>query len=93
VAWWISGAIVLLALVGLVVAAVVVLASLRRFGMVAQSLQRRLLDGQRKLQPSLDTLQERAEGLQGPLLAAQERAEALQGGTTALRGGPPRHTP
>jgi hypothetical protein len=77
VAWWISGGVVVLALIGLVVAAAVVLASLRRFAVVAASLQRRLLDGQQRLQPALEALQARGEELQVPLLVTQQRMEAL----------------
>jgi len=77
VVWWISGGVVVLALIGLVGAMSVVLASLRRFAAAAQSLQRRLLDGQKRLQPALDTLQARGEDLQAPLLVAQQRVEAL----------------
>lgn len=67
-----------LALIGLVVVVVVVLGSLRRLGVVTQSLQRRLLDGQKRLQPALDTLQARGDELQ-PALRRMEALAAKRG--------------
>ncbi len=76
--WWIAGGIVGLALVGLLAALVAALGSLRRFGAVAFSLNRRLATGAQKLQPRLADLQQKVEELQAPLLVTQERAAILQ---------------
>ncbi|GGM24237.1 hypothetical protein ACFFX1_08825 [Dactylosporangium sucinum] len=81
--WLIAAALVLLALVILVVVAVKVGGTLRRFGVVAQSLQRRLLDGQRRVEPHLVQLQATVEALQPRLESMQEQALVLQ----ARRGG------
>ena len=85
-AWWISGGIVLLALVWLIVTLARVLGSLRRFAVVAQSLQRRLLDGEQRLRPRLEQLQHQAESMQGSLLVAAERAAAMQAKRGAAEG-------
>jgi hypothetical protein len=61
------------------------LGSLRRFAVTMQSLNRRLLDGQQRVEPRLRDLQMTAEALQEPLMAAQERAAIIQirrGGST-----------
>lgn len=76
--WWISGGIVLLALVVLGAVAVSVAGSLRRFGNAALSLQRRLLDGEKRLQPHLVKLQETAEAMQPRLQTMQEQAMVMQ---------------
>jgi hypothetical protein len=83
VVWWIGGGVVLFALLVLVLSMLSVLGSLRRLVLVLHTLQRRLLDGSARLQPSLDAMRQRAEEMQEPLLAAQERAELIQ----ARRGG------
>ena len=76
--WWIAGGIAVLALIGLLVVVVAALGSLRRFGAVAFSLNRRLGAGAQKLQPRLTELQQTVEKLQEPLLVTQERAAILQ---------------
>lgn len=78
VLWWISGGVVLLALIVLALIALRVVGSLRRFGIAAQSLQRRLLDGQQRLEPHLLRLQETAEAMQPRLEAMQEQALIIQ---------------
>ena len=76
--WWISGGIVLLALVVLGMVVLTVAGSVRQFGNAALSLQRRLLDGQHRLEPHLLRLQETAEAMQPRLESMQERALVLQ---------------
>ena len=77
-AWWISGGVVLLALLVLAVVIVKVAGSLRRFAIAAASLQRRLLDGQKRLEPHLLKLQATAEAMRPRLEAMQEQALVLQ---------------
>ncbi|WP_238013315.1 hypothetical protein KZZ52_41040 [Dactylosporangium sp. AC04546] len=76
--WLIAAAVVLLALVILVVVATKVGGTLRRFGIVAQSLQRRLLDGQQRVEPHLVRLQATVEALQPRLESMQDQALVLQ---------------
>lgn len=76
--WWISGGIVLLALVVLGVVVLTVAGSVRQFGNAALSLQRRLLDGQKRLEPHLLRLQETAEAMQPRLEAIQDQSLVLQ---------------
>jgi predicted PurR-regulated permease PerM len=78
VLWWISGGIVLLALVVLGVVVLTVAGSVRQFGNAALSLQRRLLDGQKRLEPHLLRLQETAEAMQPRLEAIQDQSLVLQ---------------
>jgi hypothetical protein len=78
VLWWISGGVVLLALVVLAAVVVSVAGSVRQFGNAALALQRRLLDGQQRVEPHLLRLQETAEAMQPRLEAMSERALILQ---------------
>jgi hypothetical protein len=78
VAWWISGGIVVLALVGFALAVLKVLSSVRRLGIVAVSLERRLTDGARRLEPRVLALRATTEAMQPRLEAAQERALVIQ---------------
>jgi hypothetical protein len=78
VLFWIALGVVVVGVVVLLVVLGSVFGTLRRFGVVAQSVQRRLLDGQQRLQPKLDKLQHDLEALQGPAAVAQERVAALQ---------------
>jgi hypothetical protein len=76
--WWIAGGIAALGLVVLVVALLATLGSLRRFAAAMQSLNRRLADGQQRVEPRLRELRKTAEALQEPLVAAQEKAAIIQ---------------
>ncbi|MEV4513724.1 hypothetical protein AB0K00_32790 [Dactylosporangium sp. NPDC049525] len=76
--WWISGGIVLLSLIVLGVAVMSTAARVRQFGNTALSLQRRLLDGEKRLQPHLARLQQTAEAMQPRLEAMQEQALIIQ---------------
>jgi predicted PurR-regulated permease PerM len=78
VAWWISLAVVVVALVVLVIVAGIVVGSLRRFATVAQTVNTRLGDGQQRVQPRVANLQREAAVLQQKLLATQERAALIQ---------------
>jgi hypothetical protein len=78
VVWWIAGGVAGLALLVLVMALLTTLGSLRRFAAAMQSLNRRLADGQQRVEPRLRDLQKTAEALQEPLMAAQERAAIIQ---------------
>ena len=86
-AWWISGGIGLLALGWLIVTLARGFGSLRRFAIVAQSLQRRGKDGEQRLRPGLEQLQIQAESMQASLLVAAERAEVMQARREASAGG------
>ena len=76
--WWISGGIVLLSFVVLVAAVMSTAARVRQFDNTALSLQRRLLDGEKRLQPHLASLQQTAEAMQPRLEAMQEQALLIQ---------------
>ncbi|MEV4135698.1 hypothetical protein AB0J72_26420 [Dactylosporangium sp. NPDC049742] len=76
--WWISGGIVLVALIVLIAVVMSTAGRLRQFGNTAQSLQRRLLDGEKRLQPHLARLQQTAEAMQPRLAAMQEQALIIQ---------------
>lgn len=77
-AWWISGGIVVLALIGLSGALLSAVRSLRRLELAMRSLQRRLTDGTRWLQPRALELRERLDAMEPGLVAAQERALLIQ---------------
>ncbi|GAA2619769.1 hypothetical protein GCM10010399_58530 [Dactylosporangium fulvum] len=77
-AWLISGGIVLFALVLLAIVAAKAAGSLRRFGIAAASLQRRLLDGQHRVEPHLAQLQTTVEAMQPRLTDLQDKALVLQ---------------
>jgi hypothetical protein len=78
VLWWISGGIVLLSIVVLIAVVMSTAARVRQFGNTALSLQRRLLDGEQRLQPHLARLQQTAEAMQPRLEAMQEQALIIQ---------------
>jgi hypothetical protein len=77
VLWWISGGIVLLALVVLVLVAVSVMGRLRAFDNAARAMQARLEDGQRRVEPRLAALQQTVEQMVPQLeaMAAQQAAQ------------------
>jgi hypothetical protein len=79
VLWWISGGLVLIALIVLVWVAVTVVRHLRAFDNVARAMQARLEDGQRRVEPRLQQLQGTVEAMIPQLeamAAAQEAAAA-----------------
>ncbi|WP_433617153.1 hypothetical protein ACQP2P_16950 [Dactylosporangium sp. CA-139114] len=75
--WWISGGIVLLALIVLIVVALSVMSRLRAFDNAARAMQARLEDGQRRVEPRLATLQQTVEQMMPQLeaMAAQQAAK------------------
>ena len=76
--WWISGGIVLLSLVVLIAVVMSTAGRVRQFDNTALSLQRRLLDGEKRLRPHLERLQQTAEAMQPRLQAMQEQALIIQ---------------
>jgi uncharacterized protein YlxW (UPF0749 family) len=78
VLWWISGGIVLLSLVVLIAAMMSTVARVRQFDNTALSLQRRLIDGEKRLQPHVARLQQTVEAMQPRLEAMQEQALLIQ---------------
>jgi hypothetical protein len=78
VLWWISGGIVLVALIVLVVVALSVMSRLREFDNAARAMQARLEDGQRRVEPRLAVLQQTVEQMLPQLeaIAAQQEARA-----------------
>lgn len=75
--WWIVLGVVIAALLVLTVVLLRLLGGVRELNHVQRALQRRAGEA-RTLEQSLDQLRERAEALQGPLVAAQERAALAQ---------------
>ncbi|WP_433205073.1 hypothetical protein ACQP00_37130 [Dactylosporangium sp. CS-047395] len=75
--WWISGALVLVALVILVVVALSVMSRLRAFDHAARAVQARLVDGQQRVEPRLAALQQNVEQMLPQLeaMAAQQAAQ------------------
>jgi hypothetical protein len=75
VLWWISGGLVLVALIVLVWVAMSVVARLRAFDNAARAMQARLEDGQRRVAPRLEALQGTVETLI-PQLEAMAEAQS-----------------
>lgn len=75
--WWISGGIVVLALIVLVGVALSVMARLREFDNAARAMQARLVDGQRRVEPRLAALQQTVETML-PQLEAMQAAQAAR---------------
>jgi hypothetical protein len=75
VLWWISGGVVLVALIVLVGVAVSVAGRLREFDNAARAMQARLVDGQRRVEPRLAALQQTVETMLPQLEAMQAQAE------------------
>jgi hypothetical protein len=73
--WWISGAIALLGLLVLAVAAGVLLGRIKRLRRVQRSLMVRL-DQAKTLQEPVLALQKQAEGMQETMLSIQQQLEA-----------------
>ena len=73
--WWISGGVVLIALIVLVGVALSVMGRLREFDNAARAMQARLVDGQRRVEPRLAALQETVEAMLPQLEAMQAQAE------------------
>jgi hypothetical protein len=76
--WWISGGVVVFALLVLALSIGGMIGSVRRFFREVRSLEVRVKAGQDRLAPGLATLQERADALQEPLQVAEGRALILQ---------------
>jgi predicted PurR-regulated permease PerM len=78
VLWWISGGIVVLALIVLVVVAVSVVSRLRTFDHAARAMQARIEDGQRRVEPRLAALQQTVEQVLPQLeaMAAKQQERA-----------------
>ncbi|WP_432825404.1 hypothetical protein [Dactylosporangium sp. CA-092794] len=76
--WWISGGIVVVALIVLIAVAMSVLARLRAFDNAARAMQARLVDGQQRVEPRLAALQQTVETMLPQLEAMQEQSLALQ---------------
>ncbi|WP_433045583.1 hypothetical protein [Dactylosporangium sp. CS-033363] len=74
--WWISGALVLIALVILVVVALSVMSRLRAFDHAARGMQARLVDGQTRVEPRLAALQQTVEQMLPQLEAMAEQQAA-----------------
>jgi uncharacterized protein YlxW (UPF0749 family) len=75
VLWWISGGLIVVALIVLVGVAVSVMGRLRRFDDAARAMQARLVDGQRRVEPRLAALQQTVETMLPQLEAMQAQAE------------------
>jgi uncharacterized protein YlxW (UPF0749 family) len=75
VLWWISGGLIVLALIVLVGVAVSVMGRLRNFDNAARAMQARLVDGQRRVEPRLAALQQTVETMLPQLEAMQAQAE------------------
>ncbi|MGI5242922.1 hypothetical protein [Dactylosporangium sp. CA-139066] len=73
--WWISGGLVVVALIVLVGVAVSVMGRLREFDNAARAMQARLIDGQRRVEPRLAVLQQTVETILPQLEAMQAQAE------------------
>ena len=73
--WWISGGLIVVALIVLVGVAVSVMGRLRNFDNAARAMQARLVDGQRRVEPRLAALQQTVESMLPQLEAMQEQAE------------------
>jgi uncharacterized protein YlxW (UPF0749 family) len=78
VLWWISGGIVVLALIVLIGVALSVVSRLRAFDNAARAMQARLTDGQRRVEPRLAALQQTVETMLPQLEAMQEKSLAMQ---------------
>jgi hypothetical protein len=75
VLWWISGGIVVVALIVLIGVALSVMGRLREFDNAARAMQARLTDGQRRVEPRLAALQQTVETMLPQLEAMQEQAQ------------------
>jgi hypothetical protein len=75
VLWWISGGIVVFALIVLIGVALSVMGRLREFDNAARAMQARLTDGQRRVEPRLAALQQTVETMLPQLEAMQEQAQ------------------
>ncbi|GAA4252437.1 hypothetical protein [Dactylosporangium darangshiense] len=73
--WWISGGIVVIALIVLIGVALSVMGRLREFDNAARAMQARLTDGQRRVEPRLAALQQTVETMLPQLEAMQEQAQ------------------
>ncbi|HTJ32474.1 MAG TPA: hypothetical protein VL738_04535 [Dactylosporangium sp.] len=73
--WWISGGIVVVALIVLIGVALSVMGRLREFDNAARAMQARLTDGQRRVEPRLAALQQTVETMLPQLEAMQEQAQ------------------
>ncbi|MEV8516556.1 hypothetical protein [Dactylosporangium sp. NPDC051484] len=76
--WWISGGIVVVALIVLIGVALSVMGRLREFDNAARAMQARLADGQRRVEPRLLALQQTVETMLPQLEAMQEKSLAMQ---------------
>ncbi|GAA2369920.1 hypothetical protein [Dactylosporangium salmoneum] len=74
--WWISGGIVLLALIVLVGVVLSVMGRMRAFDNAARAMQARLVDGQRRVEPRVAALQQTVEAMLPQLEAMQAQAVA-----------------